>query len=156
MTVTEIVKQDQVLGVAATADGTIDVLLDQTLDFWKRNALHVQVVELTKTVAANTASSDDTLAVRFRAPAPLVLDPEAFRPELVKRWVARARAFADVAQSPHAPLAVVDCDVPASVEQNPISVVEVQLSLHIRCRIDTPAHFPKSRTDDSDDTDESY
>ena len=74
----------------------------------------------------------------------------------VKRWVARARAFADVAQSPHAPLAVVDCDVPASVEQNPISVVEVQLSLHIRCRIDTPAHFPKSRTDDSDDTDESY
>jgi len=71
-----------------------------------------------------------------------VLDPEARRVELIERWVLRAKAFADAAQATHAPLAIVDCEVPRAVKQNPVSVDEVQLSLHIQCRIDTPGRPP--------------
>jgi hypothetical protein len=154
LSVTEIVKEERVLGIAVTADGSFDVLFDPALDFWKRNALHVRVVELTKSVAVTTATNDETLAVRFHAPAALVIDPEGFRPELVKRWVARARAFAEAAQSPDTPLAILDCNVPPAIEQNPISVDEVQLSLHIRCRIDTPTHLPPARLHEPDGEDE--
>lgn len=135
---TELLDKERVLGIAVTADGFVELQLDKALDFWKRNELHVRTVELTKRLASNTAARDKTLAVRFQAPEAVVLNPEAFRSELIQRWVLRARTFAEAAQSEHAPLSVVDCDVPQAVEQSSVSVDEVELSLQIRCRIDAP------------------
>ena len=141
LTVTEVVDQGEPLGVAVTADGMIDVKVDDSLDFWKRNELHVRLVELTKHVAGTTNSPDETLSVRFNAPQPTVSNPEAHRAGLIQGWVARARAFAEAAQSEHAPLSIVDCEVPEAVQQSPVSVEEVELTLFIRCRIDTREGF---------------
>jgi hypothetical protein len=138
LTPSEIVEQERALGVAVTVDGVIDVKLDVALDFWKRNALRLHAVDISKRVVVETNAQDATLSVRFEAPEPVVADPEAYRPALIKAWVERAKAFAEAAQSPVAPLSIVDCDVPGPVAQSAASMDDVELTLAIRCRIDTP------------------
>jgi hypothetical protein len=54
----------------------------------------------------------------------------------VEQWVKRARAFADAAQSPAAPLQMTDCAAPGEVAQRAVSNEEVALSLSIACHID--------------------
>ncbi|HEX8438830.1 hypothetical protein, partial [Archangium sp.] len=66
----------------------------------------------------------------------LVSKPEAHREELLRRFVARVRELATAAGSPEAPLRAVDCSVPGPVEQSPVSLEEVGLSLNVACRLD--------------------
>ncbi len=141
--VTEIVQEQKVLGIAVTTDAMVDVPVAEGLDFWQRNELHVKIVELTKRLAAE-ANVDRTVAVSFRAPSAIATNPEAYRANLIRRWVRRAQEFAAAAGSAQAPLALVDCEVPTTVEQYQVSVSEVELSLRLRCRIDRPGTPPSS------------
>jgi hypothetical protein len=65
-----------------------------------------------------------------------VRNVETYRPELLKRWVERTRAFAKAAESEKAPLNVVSCDPPQAIAQTLISIEQVGLALAVQCRVD--------------------
>lgn len=123
-------------------DGSIDVVLAPELDYWKRGRLLAAVAKVTGAIersfkeAASKEEGKSARAARFNEPAVAVKDLEAHRAKLAERWVKRARAFGDAAQSAAAPLHLVDCAVPAQIEQRVISLEEVGLSLPMTCRLD--------------------
>jgi hypothetical protein len=120
--------------LAATADGTLELPLAEGLDFWARSRLFAA---LSSALAAETrASAEAAVKATFTAPQAQLREPEAYRGKLMEQWVKRARAFADAAQSPAAPLQITDCTAPAEVAQRSISNEEVALSLAITCHID--------------------
>ncbi|WP_395833110.1 hypothetical protein [Cystobacter fuscus] len=123
-------------GAAAVTSGELEVSLPESMDFWARAAL---VATLTRVGGELTAASEKANAgsrVTFGFPTAQVRDPEAFRAELMKRWVERARGFMALAQSERAPLQVVNCEPPGEVKQQEVSVDEVVLSLAVSCRLD--------------------
>lgn len=127
-------------------DGSIDVGLAPELDYWRRGRLLAAIAKVTGAVersfkeATNKELKEGEAkierAARFNEPAVTVKDLEVHRAKLVEKWVKRARAFGDAAQSGAAPLQLVDCAVPAQIEQRVISLEEVGLSLPITCRLD--------------------
>ena len=125
-------------GVAVTVDGTIEVRLNETQDFWVRSRLFTTIVETSERIAAKSRSGKDSLrAVSFESPHPEVLDPEAKRAELLQRWVARTNEFAELAEQKPAELYVRACTPPGAVTQSARSLDEVVLALAISCRVDT-------------------
>jgi hypothetical protein len=126
---------DEVKSYALVADGSFEVPLPAGLDFWARSRL------VSALVAASRKDMDAHLEgptkVSFETPQMRVTDPEAHRATLTKRWVERARAFAEAAQGPsQGPLALVDCQAPGEIGQRHVSTEEVALTLSIACRLD--------------------
>jgi hypothetical protein len=72
-----------------------------------------------------------------------VKEPEGHRAQLTEQWLRRARSFAEAAQAASAPLLLVDCAPPGAIEQRPISLLEVGLSLSVACRLDALSAEPK-------------
>jgi len=122
-------------------DGSIDVRLAPELDYWKRGRMLAAIAKVTRAVEASFKEAKDEepkreRGARFNEPAVTVKDLEAHRAKLAEQWVRRARAFGDAAQTATAPLHLVDCAVPALIEQRVISLEEVGLSLPMTCRLD--------------------
>jgi len=124
---------------AALVDGCVEVPLPAALDYWGRARLVVALSETTRPSLYRASAHDDEPEVdaSFDAPHAGVKDPEAFRTELIKVWVKRARGLAAAAQTDAAPLSLVDCAPPAEITQDPISLEEVGLSMRFACRLDT-------------------
>ena len=120
-------------------DGTLEVALAQELDYWKRSELLITVAQTIRTFArANEVQPDDEKherRVMFGHSRVIVRDPEAFRAQLIERWVARARAFAAAVQSNEAPLHIPDCVPPGEIVQREHSLEEVGLHLTVTCRL---------------------
>jgi hypothetical protein len=126
---------------AVVVDGSIDVRLAPELDYWKRGRLLAAVAKVTGAIEASFKEARDEetkreRGARFNEPAVTVKDLETHRAKLAEQWVKRARAFGDAAQTATAPLNLVDCAVPAQIEQRVISLEEVGLSLPMTCRLD--------------------
>ncbi|HEX2873007.1 MAG TPA: SIMPL domain-containing protein [Polyangiaceae bacterium] len=137
-TLTRVTQEAKPIGVMAVVDGTLEVRLAEGQDFWVRSRLFTTLIETTQAIAEAAGSSPNSLhAVSFEPPRAEVLDPEAYRPELLKRWVARVRDFTSAAEASAAPLYVRDCAPPGAVGQSTSSFDEVLLELAITCRIDT-------------------
>lgn len=122
-------------------DGSIDVRLAPDLDYWKRGRMLAAIAKVTRAIEASFKEAKDEetkreRGARFNEPAVTVKDLEAHRAKLAEQWVRRARAFGDSAQTATAPLHLVDCAVPALIEQRVISLEEVGLSLPMTCRLD--------------------
>jgi hypothetical protein len=129
---------------AAVVDGAIEVRLAPELDFWARSRLVAAVTQVTREVsAAAHAEKDGRRGASFEQPRAEVKEPEAYRAQLTERWLRRARSFAEAAQAASAPLSLVDCAPPGAIEQRPISLVEVGLSLAVACRLDALSAGPK-------------
>ena len=127
--------------VSVVVDGSIDLGLAPELDYWKRGRLLAAVAKVTKAIAASFGKAPDgeakpERAARFNEPVVMVKDLEAHRAKLLERWTRRARAFGDAAQTAAAPLHLMDCAVPAQIEQHVVSLEEVGLSLPVTCRLD--------------------
>ena len=126
-------------GVSASVDGELQVPLTANEDFWARSQLYALIVETTERLTEQSQRKDEPLhAVSFEIPRLEVLDPEAYRPQLLERWVERARQFSAAAQTAPTPLVIRDCTPPGAVAQSAASFDEVSLELTIACRIDTP------------------
>jgi len=117
-------------------DGSVEVGLSPEQDYWARSRLLAALAQATAELGARRESTKSAPERRFSAPAITVKDPETYRQKLTERWIARARAFAEAAQSAATPLSLVDCAPPARIEEQPISLEEVGLSLPLNCRID--------------------
>jgi len=122
-----------------TVDGAVEVPLAAEANYWARARLVAALVQASHTrgpLLASAGEGQPEIEVAFGAPEIKLKDPETFRPELVKRWVERARAFSRVAESQAAPLHILSCEPPAAITQTPISVEQIGLSLPVTCRID--------------------
>jgi hypothetical protein len=117
-------------------DGTLEVPLPEGLDFWARGGRVGALVRVCHELERDTRDEKKRPRFNFGAVEALVAKPEAHREELLRRFVARVRELAAAAGSPEAPLRAVDCSVPGPVEQSPVSLEEVGLSLHVACRLD--------------------
>jgi hypothetical protein len=122
--------------VAAAVDGVIEVRLAPELDFWARSRLAAAVAQVRREVsAAVQAAKDGRRGATFGQPRAEVKEPEGHRAQLTEQWLRRARSFAEAAQAASAPLLLVDCAPPGAIEQRPISLLEVGLSLSVACRL---------------------
>lgn len=127
-------------GFALVADGSFDVPLVASADFWARSRLLAALVAVSKQESDKRATSGAKVA--FEPPRFEVEDPEVHRPALTKAWSARAHAFAEAAQTKGAPLSLVDCAIPGEIVQRHVSTEEVALTLAIACRLDARTTAP--------------
>lgn len=127
-----------------TVESLLEVPLPAELDFWARGARLETLSRLCHEAQRDSHASKKLPRLSFSTIEARVLQPEAHRAELLRRFVTRARELAEAAGSPAAPLHVVDCTTPGAVEQTPISLEEVGLSLSISARLDVvrPAPAP--------------
>ena len=116
--------------------GAIELPLLPELDYWKRAHLLVSLVQIAKTVATQQKDAKKAILAQIAEPTALLKNPEAFRPELIRLWLEQVRSFSKAAQSPAAPLEILQCDPPRKVSQQHISLEEVGLSLSLNCRLD--------------------
>ncbi|WP_437591992.1 hypothetical protein [Sorangium sp. So ce1000] len=130
--------------ISAVVDGVIEVRLAPELDFWARSRLAAAVTQVRREVsAAVNAAKDGRRGATFGQPRAEVKEPEGHRAQLTEQWLRRARSFAEAAQAASAPLVLVDCAPPGAIEQRPISLIEVGLSLSVACRLDALSAEPK-------------
>lgn len=140
------VKDSEVFEYAVIVDGSIEITLAPEQDYWARSRLIAAISLVTRAIASPPAplpaadgekAPAPAPAIRFDEPQILVRDPEIHRAKLTERWVKRARDLAAAAQDPAAPLHLVGCASPAEIEQRPISLEEIALTLAVSCRVDT-------------------
>ena len=126
---------------AVTVDGSIDVKLPQNADYWARARLVAALSEASRFAKpkgreGKEREKEPVIDASFEEPLLKVSDPEAYRPELLKRWTERTRAFARGVESNGAPLDLVHCAPPAGITQTPLSIEQVGLSLAVSCQLD--------------------
>ncbi|WP_437298870.1 hypothetical protein [Sorangium sp. So ce426] len=130
--------------VSTTVDGVIEVRLAPELDFWARSRQAAAVAQVRREVsAAVQAAKDGRRGATFGQLRAEVKEPEGHRALLTEQWLRRARSFAEAAQAASAPLLLVDCAPPGAIEQRPISLLEVGLSLSVACRLNALSAGPK-------------
>jgi hypothetical protein len=122
--------------VTVLVDGSIDVRLAPELDFWARSRTLASVTKVTRELSGLFRSEKPERMARFNEPSVIVKDPEVHRAKLTEAWIKRAREFAAAAQASPAPLYLLDCAPPARIEQLPISLEEVGLTLPMTCKLD--------------------
>jgi hypothetical protein len=116
--------------------GVLEVALPESLDFWGRAALVAALAEVGAKESATLEKAEGPLRASFSDPRAQLREPEAYRAELMKRWVARTRDFIEQARSERTALQFVHCDPPDEVKQQTRSLDEVSLSLEIpRCQL---------------------
>lgn len=124
----------------AIVDGVVEIPLEASADYWARAAMTAKISALN---APPEPPSKKTLEegsiTAFSAPKFLVRDPEKYRAELTKKWVERARVFAQHAEEGRAPLSLVRCEPPQQIAQSAISFEEIALSLRMVCQLDAVA-----------------
>ena len=120
-------------------EGTLDIPLPTSLDFWARAARTAALERACHELAAEGRGERGRPSMSFGTPSALVAEPELHRTELLRRFVARVQEFSLAASASEAPLGVVDCTVPGPVVQAPISLEAVALSLQFTYRLDVPA-----------------
>ncbi len=128
--------------LSTRVDAELEMPLTPEMDWWNRAQLGAAVCVLSRTLAGEARKQKPVIEVMFQQPVALVRDPERHRPEVLRRWVERARELAAAAQSERAPLYVVACDPPGDVAQHPVSVDEVRLTLDLRGRVDVVRDEP--------------
>jgi hypothetical protein len=120
-------------------EGRVEIALAPDLDYWKRSALLVAMVELSGSYARasrdKTPGSNDVWLGQMRV---VVRTPESYRAKLTEQWVQRTHAFAAAAQAREAPLYLLDCAPPGEITQKQVGLEEVALGLVVNCRLGSP------------------
>lgn len=119
----------------ASVDGLFEVPLPLELEFWARTSRVGTLARLCSAAQGDSRQSKKLPRFSFGNYEALVAQPEAHRAELLRRFAERMRELATTVGSPEAPLHVVDCSAPGPVEQSPVSLEEVGLSLPVHCRL---------------------
>jgi hypothetical protein len=138
-------KTDEPAKFVVTIDGSVEVPLAPEANYWARARLVSSLVQAShdrKPLVPPPAEDQPQMDAAFGAPEVKLRNPDAFRGELMKRWVERTRAFARLAESEKAPLNIVNCEPPQAINQQPISIEQIGLSLAVSCRIDVARIAP--------------
>ncbi|HEX5745200.1 MAG TPA: hypothetical protein VFZ09_03090 [Archangium sp.] len=117
-------------------DGLLVLPLPAELDFWARSSRVGSLVRVCHEMERDSRESKKQPRFGFGSVEAFVSQPELHRAELLRRFVERAREVASALGSAEAPLHVVDCAPAGAVEQAPVSLEEVGLSLQVHCRLD--------------------
>ncbi|OJT17077.1 hypothetical protein BO221_47570 [Archangium sp. Cb G35] len=117
-------------------DGLLVVPFPVELDFWARSSRVGSLVRVCHEVERDSREMKKQPRFGFGSVEAFFSQPEAHRAELLRRFVERARELASALGSAEAPLQVVDCAPVGAVEQTPVSLEEVGLSLQVHCRLD--------------------
>jgi hypothetical protein len=116
-------------------DGNLEVPLPEGLDFWARSTRVGNLVRVCHELQRESHEEKRRARFNFGTVEAFVSQPENHRAELLRRFITRARELATAVGSPEAPLHVVDCSAPGPVEQSPVSLEEVGLTLNVHCRL---------------------
>jgi hypothetical protein len=116
-------------------DGSLEVPLPDGLDFWARSTRVGNLVRVCHELQRESREEKRRARFSFGSVEAFVSKPENHRAELLRRFIIRARELAAAVGSPEAPLHVVDCAAPGPVEQSPVSLEEVGLTLNVHCRL---------------------
>lgn len=138
-------KSDDPPKFVVTVDGSIEVPLTAEANYWTRARLLTSLVQASndpKPLVPPPPEDQPQLDSAFGAPEVKVRNPEAFRGELMKRWVERTKTFVKLAESEKAPLNLVNCEPPQAISQTHISIEQVGLTLPVQCRIDVTRPAP--------------
>ncbi|HRI66377.1 MAG TPA: hypothetical protein PK156_19145 [Polyangium sp.] len=138
-------KSDEPPKFVVTVDGSVEVPIAADANYWTRARLLASLVQAStevKPLVPRAPEDQPQLDTAFGAPELKVKNPEVHRPELIKRWVERTRAFAKAAESDKAPLNLLNCEPPQAISQTPISLEQVGLSLPVQCRVDVARTSP--------------
>ncbi|PTL83101.1 hypothetical protein [Vitiosangium sp. GDMCC 1.1324] len=122
-------------GTFVAVDGTFEVPLPPEPDFWARSSRVGTLARACHEAQADSRQSKKLPRFSFGSVEALVAQPESHRAELLRRVVTRVRELATTVGSAEAPLHVVDCSAPGLVEQSPVSLEEVGLTLNVYCRL---------------------
>jgi hypothetical protein len=139
------VKIDHPPKFVVTVDGSVEVPLTADANYWTRARLLTSLVQASsdpKPLVPPAPEDQPQLESAFGAPEVKVRNPDAYRGELVKRWIERARAFAKLAESEKTPLHLVNCEPPQAISQTHLSIEQVGLTLPVQCRIDVARPTP--------------
>jgi hypothetical protein len=122
--------------LATRVDAELEITLSNDLDWWNRAQLSAAVSVLARTLAVEARKQKPVIEVVFQQPVALVREPERYRAEVLRRWVGRSKELAALAQSEKAPLYLVECAPPGDVQQHPVSVDEVRLTIDLQGALD--------------------
>lgn len=112
------------------------------MTFWEKAQLLSAFATFTKSARDAAPRSPSDIVASFGAPALKVQNVEAHRAELVSKWLERAKAFVQAAQTATVPLALTDCQPPAEIRQQTRSLDEVVLTLPFNCKVEA---FPERK-----------
>jgi len=119
----------------STLHGCVEVPLTEAQDFWARAQLCATLTSLAFALAAEAKRARPSLDATLHEPSCVAGNPESHRPELVRRWVAQLRELASLAEVEQARLVIAECSASGPVQQQPLSVDEVLLTLALEGRL---------------------
>jgi hypothetical protein len=124
----------------AIVEGCAELSVSDDLDFWARSRL---LGDVNRLAAARHEKGGEKVRSTYGAVVPRVTDPEAHRPELVKRWFERSRSFVAAAEgAPAAGVRLSECTPPLEIQQETLGTDEVRLVLAVTCKLATDAAAP--------------
>lgn len=116
---------------AVSVDGVLELPLAPSLDFWARSTKVAALVRVCQELVRDAREQKSRPRARFGPPVPRVAQPEEHRAELLRRLGARLVEFQGTLAPAQVPLRPTECIPPGPVEQRPVSLEEVALSLGI-------------------------
>lgn len=111
-----------------TVEGVLELPLADSLDFWERSA---KVTQLLRVCQEFSREEKARPRARFSPPVPRVARPEAHRAELLRRLSERLCELREALRPADVPLRPAEYTPPGPVEQTPVSLEEVTLSLRV-------------------------
>jgi hypothetical protein len=114
-----------------TVDGVLEMPLGASLDFWARSTQVASLMRVCQELMRDAREEKARPRARFGPPVPRVAQPEEHRAELLRRLAARLREFQSTLAPTEVPLRPTECVPPGPVEQSPVSLEEVALSLRV-------------------------
>lgn len=121
-----------------TVDGVLEMPLGPSLDFWSRSAKVASLMRVCQELMREAREEKGRPRARFGPPVPRVAQPEEHRAELLRRLGARLFEFQTTLAPSQVPLRPAECVPPGPVEQTPVSLEEVALSLRVTWFPQTP------------------
>jgi hypothetical protein len=114
-----------------SVDGALELPLAPALTFWERGTKVAALVRVCREQELDARDVKSRPQPRFGAPVPRVAQPEEHRAELLRRLGARLREFHATLAPTEVPLRLAECIPPGPVDQEPVSLEEVALSLRV-------------------------
>lgn len=116
---------------AVSVEGVLELPLAPSLDFWARGTRVAALMRVCQELVRDSREQKNRPRARFGPPVPRVAQPEEHRAELLRRLGDRLTEFQSTLAPSQVKLRPIECTPPGPVEQRPVSLEEVALSLGV-------------------------
>jgi hypothetical protein len=114
-----------------TVEGALELPLAPAQDFWERGTKVAALVRVCQELERDARDEKSRPRPRFGPPVPRVAQPEEHRAELLRRLGTRLRELQATLASAEVPVRLAECTPPGPVDQEPVSLEEVALTLRV-------------------------